>query len=42
MKKIRPLSTQELNMYKIISEQFEKPDVASKTRGPELQKGFIS
>ena len=42
MKKIRPLSTQELNMYKIIAEQFGKPDVASKTRGPELQKGFIS
>jgi transitional endoplasmic reticulum ATPase len=42
MKKIRPLSTQELNMYKIIAEQFGKPDVASKTKGPELQKGFIS
>ncbi|HEX6645612.1 MAG TPA: CDC48 family AAA ATPase [Nitrososphaeraceae archaeon] len=42
MKKIRPLSTQELNMYKIISEQFGKPDIASKTKGPELQKGFIS
>jgi len=42
MKKIRPLSTQELNMYKIIAEQFEKPESASKTKGPELQKGFIS
>ncbi|HSL14244.1 MAG TPA: CDC48 family AAA ATPase [Nitrososphaeraceae archaeon] len=42
MKKIRPLSTQELNMYKIISEQFGKPDIASKTKGSELQKGFIS
>jgi transitional endoplasmic reticulum ATPase len=42
MKKISPLSTQELNMYKIIAEQFGKPDVASKTKGPELQKGFIS
>ncbi|HZB64827.1 MAG TPA: CDC48 family AAA ATPase [Nitrososphaeraceae archaeon] len=42
MKKIRPLSTQELNMYKIIAEQFGKPDVASKTKGQELQKGFIS
>jgi transitional endoplasmic reticulum ATPase len=42
MKKIRPLSTQELNMYKIIAEQFGKPDIASKTKGPELQKGFIS
>src|SRR5215204_2075578 len=42
MKKIRPLSTQELNMYKVIAEQFGKPDIASKTKGPELQKGFIS
>ncbi|HYJ00580.1 MAG TPA: CDC48 family AAA ATPase [Nitrososphaeraceae archaeon] len=36
MKKIRPLSTQELNMYKIIAEQFGKPEIASKTIGPEL------
>ena len=42
MKKIRPLSTQELNMYKIIAEQFGKPDIESKTKGRELQKGFIS
>jgi len=42
MKKIRPLSTQELNMYKIISEQFGQPDISSKTKGPELQKGFIT
>jgi transitional endoplasmic reticulum ATPase len=42
MKKIRPLSTQELNMYKIIAEQFGKPEIATKTKGPELQKGFIS
>ncbi len=42
MKKIRPLSTQELNMYKIISEQFGKPDIESKRKGPELQKDFIS
>ena len=42
MKKIRPLSTQELNMYKIIAEQFGKPDIESKTKGPELQKDFIS
>jgi len=42
MKKIRPLSTQELNMYKVIAEQFGKPDVASQTKGSELQKGFIS
>jgi transitional endoplasmic reticulum ATPase len=32
MKKIRPLSTQELNMYKVIAEQFGKPDIASKTK----------
>jgi transitional endoplasmic reticulum ATPase len=42
MKKIRPLSTQELNMYKVISEQFGQPDISSKTKGPELQKGFIA
>ncbi len=42
MKKIRPLSTQELNMYKIISKQFGQPDISSKTKGSELQKGFIS
>ena len=42
MKKIRPLSTQELNMYKIIAEQFGKPEISSKPKGPELQKGFIS
>jgi transitional endoplasmic reticulum ATPase len=29
MKKIRPLSTQELNIYKRISEQFGKPELAS-------------
>ena len=28
MKKIRPLSTQELNTYKNISEQFGKPELA--------------
>src|SRR5918912_397351 len=34
MKKIRPLSTQELNMYKIIAEEFGKPDlVSTKGRG---------
>jgi transitional endoplasmic reticulum ATPase len=33
MKKIRPLSTQELNIYKRISEQFGKPELASSTRG---------
>jgi transitional endoplasmic reticulum ATPase len=38
MKKIRPLSTQELNMYKIISEQFGQPDISSKTKGPDYKK----
>src|ERR687891_374404 len=33
MKKIRPLSTQELNIYKRISEQFGKPEIASSTGG---------
>ena len=42
MKKIRPLSMQELNMYKVIAEQFGKADIASNTKGSELQKGFIS
>jgi transitional endoplasmic reticulum ATPase len=32
MKKIRPLSTQELNIYKRISEQFGKPEIASTGR----------
>jgi transitional endoplasmic reticulum ATPase len=32
MKKIRPLSTQELNMYKRISEQFGKPEIARRRR----------
>ncbi len=31
MKKIRPLSTQELNMYKKISEQFGRPDTEWKS-----------
>jgi transitional endoplasmic reticulum ATPase len=30
MKKIRPLSTQELSMYKRISEQFGKPEIAGR------------
>jgi transitional endoplasmic reticulum ATPase len=30
MKKIRPLSAQELNMYKNISEQFGKADISPK------------
>jgi len=33
MKKIRPLSTQELNIYKRISEQFGKPELAYSTGG---------
>ena len=32
MKKIRPLSTQELNMYEKISDQFGKPDIAGRRR----------
>jgi transitional endoplasmic reticulum ATPase len=32
MKKIRPLSTQELSMYERISEQFRKPDIVGKRR----------
>ena len=30
MKKIRPLSTQEISMYKNISEQFGRPEIAAK------------
>jgi hypothetical protein len=29
MKKIRPLSTQELNMYKSMAEQFGKPELSA-------------
>ena len=32
MKKIRPLSTQELNMYQRISEQFGRPDLGARWR----------
>ena len=32
MKKIRPLSTQELDMYKRISEQFGRPDLQTRWR----------
>jgi transitional endoplasmic reticulum ATPase len=35
MKKIRPLSLQELNMYKTISEQFGKPQMS---RGGKAEK----
>ena len=33
MKKIRPLSSQELTMYKRISEEFGKPEIGAKRRG---------
>jgi transitional endoplasmic reticulum ATPase len=33
MKKIRPLSSQELSMYKRISEQFGKPEITARTSG---------
>lgn len=33
MKKIRPLSTQELNMYKRISEQFGRPEITNRGTG---------
>jgi transitional endoplasmic reticulum ATPase len=33
MKKIRPLSTQELKMYKTISEQFGRPEIGTRGRG---------
>src|SRR5215831_20559568 len=43
MKKIRPLSTQELNMYKKISEQFGKPDISARRRnGREGETGLPS
>jgi len=40
MKKVRPLSTQELNMYKRISEQFGKPQIS--TRGRDRNEADIS
>jgi hypothetical protein len=33
MKKIRPLSSQELSMYKRISEQFGKTEIAAQAKG---------
>jgi transitional endoplasmic reticulum ATPase len=33
MKKVRPLSTQELNMYERISEQFGRPEIGTMGRG---------
>ncbi len=45
MKKIRPLSTQELNMYKKISEQFGRPDTEWKSemvRDKNIHKSAIT
>ncbi|HEY7079299.1 MAG TPA: hypothetical protein VH500_06335, partial [Nitrososphaeraceae archaeon] len=45
MKKIRPLSTQELNMYEKISEQFGKPDISGRRRNrssKESETGLTS
>jgi hypothetical protein len=41
MKKIRPLSTQELDMYKMIAERFERPS-ASPTTGPTTSPSAIA
>lgn len=41
MKKIRPLSTQELDMYKMISEKFERPS-ASPSTGPTTSPSAIA
>jgi transitional endoplasmic reticulum ATPase len=41
MKKIRPLSTQELDMYKMISERFERPS-ASPSTGPTTSPSAIA
>jgi transitional endoplasmic reticulum ATPase len=38
MKKIRPLSTQELSMYKTIAEQFGKPELSSGGRKKEISE----
>jgi transitional endoplasmic reticulum ATPase len=38
MKKIRPLSTQELSMYKRISEQFGKPDIREGVQRREISE----
>ena len=37
MRKIRPLSMQELDMYKTISEQFGKPQMSRVATGREEQ-----
>jgi flagellar biosynthesis chaperone FliJ len=43
MKKIRPLSTQELNMCEKISDQFGKPDIAGRRRSNrESESGLPS
>jgi transitional endoplasmic reticulum ATPase len=41
MKKVRPLSAQELDMYKMISERFERPS-ASPTPGPTTSPSAIA
>ncbi|HET6808810.1 MAG TPA: CDC48 family AAA ATPase [Nitrososphaera sp.] len=41
MKKVRPLSTQELDMYKMISERFERPS-ASPSTGPTTSPSAIA
>jgi transitional endoplasmic reticulum ATPase len=41
MKKIRPLSTQELDMYKMIAERFERPSAAP-TTGPTTSPSAIA
>ena len=41
MKKVRPLSTQELDMYKMISERFERPS-ASPSTGPSTSPSAIA
>ncbi len=41
MKKIRPLSTQELDMYKMISERFERPSTSPST-GPTKSPSAIT
>ena len=45
MKKVRPLSTQELSMYKRISEQFGKPQISTRGRDrnePDIASSAIS
>jgi hypothetical protein len=39
MKKIRPLSTQELKMYKSISEEFGRPEIGSRIGTSRAKSG---